>query len=860
MAKFNNCYNEHFKGVDNNLNEQERKIIDDYVERIKDSKNNKEAQQYIKDLKKELNNQVNKEAKTVKDTVEKAKFNINEIENDIKLLNIKGKNIEEALIMKFAGNSKMKQGSKNSLANKVDQAAKFEVTELYKNLESVDNTAYKLLVDRDKSNPKFKQLDLNIREEYARFNKFDENGLMPHNKSITGDEIAYQMAKQKFDSMSTARKRFQKAGGDVRELDSYAGQVGANELKKGKYTFDQFYEKTVPLLNKDKYNVILGKSQGGGKRAMTEAEFKQSLKEYYNDKSNPTDQYKFNDPLTKAKRLEGSRFLHFKDVESQVKFNDIFNEGRSFLEDITNKLQNTVQQELIMHELGSHPKHTLTLMNSYFQEKGYQTGFSVENGVIKDLSDTKVAFNKPAVVINDILEGSNRNSYDNKLARMIRGSRAIAVTQTLGKFSWASAWFDGIKQNQTFNLYSNENNLTIPLRAVEGLFDSFGTFFNGVQKTFSKTGAESLRSDLIGLNYGYETIIKEMHRIPDVKTDTFIDRINSIFYKYSGAEAVNMSNDIMAVSKAKVLLGGIENIQGNKRLNQLLKVYDIDNIGNKLKLMVEKGKDGISTFDIDKIDILRQNGVSENEIFKVKNMYYSLLDEATSRPNYRTRSITNLGTKSNTATGEFVRNAMQYQSYVFQDWLSRVNQVIYNPAMSNLEKIGNVVMWGSVALMATYGYQATSDIIQGKTPRKLWEYKNGVFKPKWDTIQGMIDYAGILPPLTDKITDLGKDIYKKPSAGTVFESLGKLGGGVVGSQIASVLSSSVKVGQGIISGNEKKEPLYNALSILKKVTPGNNTIGVELILNLILANTLSDGGLKKKLKNQEERYGNKPLF
>jgi len=410
-------------------------------------------------------------------------------------------------------------------------------------------------------------------------------------------------------------------------------------------------------------------------------------------------------------RLNASRVLHFKDMQSRQEYNVAFGEP-SLITSVMNTLTSSAKNIVIMQELGTNPQNTFMKILSLMKKK-YR---SSDHKVVRDLNFEYFKGDFAQI------DGSTNAVGSQTLAKIGTVVRSTGDMARLGGTTVTS--FADLAPYMASTGFQNRGILTGVFEAIGGLL--------GMNDRAVVEGIQVTSNSIVSANRG---------NVFGDGTDSFgsLGKLRNKFFKWNGL------NGWVASLKSSMALGlaRFYGIKADQKFSSLelrernfLTLYGIDEgkwdmlrsiktiaVDDKRYLTAEAAQD-IPDSVVNKY-VGRKLSARELRNFKndLELTWRNVLNDqgthGTPEPDTQIRSITNMGTVKGTAMGEANRFIMQYKNFavsLYKKILLREMQS-YGPDESKL--IGAAMVASTLMLGTIFGYIviSTKDLLSGRSPR-----------------------------------------------------------------------------------------------------------------------------------------------
>ena len=426
----------------------------------------------------------------------------------------------------------------------------------------------------------------------------------------------------------------------------------------------------------------------------------------------------FKGPANLAKKLSGSRVLHFKDGKSSFQYAQQYS-GKNLITSVLDGISNDAESIALMEVLGTNPE-----------------------AMLENIIRTR----------DDITERGKRR-LRNALKELDGTTRAVGASQTavLGLDMPALAASVRALQNMsklgfaTISSFSDIASKATLLQRETGrsFFESYNEAILDVMRGFTDT---QKREFAYYLGTGVDTFLGSVHSrfAADDQLPGMMTKAQQTYFKLNGMQ---FWNSAQKDGVAKILAADLAKNVGKRfedmpvELQRTLELYDIRPDELALFRKVDrKGPDGreyIFPSMVDQIDdaaldaaaAARFNRLevtdSMRQQFKddlrtrVAAYYADSADAAVPTPGARERAIMNQGSKRGTPMGEAIRMVMQFKSFPITFVTKGLQRQYYGQkAVGRSGALGIAqLMVGTTAM--GYIANATKDILKGREPRDV---------------------------------------------------------------------------------------------------------------------------------------------
>ena len=410
-------------------------------------------------------------------------------------------------------------------------------------------------------------------------------------------------------------------------------------------------------------------------------------------------------------RLNSSRVLHFKDLQSRQEYNIKFGEP-SLQTSVFNVLTSSAKNIVIMQELGTNPQDTFNKILALLKKKYKSSDYEI----VRDLNfeNFRGAFAE--------VDGSANIAGSQILAKIGEVVRSTGDMARLGGTVITS--FADLGPYMTSTNFQGRGLLT-------GLFEAINGLIGGNSKV-AMEALEVISNSVVVSNRG--------NVYADGADGTgAINNLRNKFFKWNGLNgwiASLKSSMALGVSKFYGSLSETKFLDLEKRERNFLTLYGIDegkwNMLRSIKTLAVDDKRYLTAEAVDDISdnvintyVGRKLSAREIRNFKKdleltwKNVLNDQGTHGTPEPDTQIRQITRMGTVRGTAMGEVNRFVMQYKNFAVSLYkkILRREMDSYGPDESRL--IGATMLASTLMLGTIFGYIVLSvkDMLSGRSPR-----------------------------------------------------------------------------------------------------------------------------------------------
>jgi len=486
----------------------------------------------------------------------------------------------------------------------------------------------------------------------------------------TGDADAAAISKQWLRTSEWLRKQFNANGGNIRNLDDWALPQSHDAYAVSKVGFDEWYNYITPRLDRNRMGDI------------PEAEFREMMEYTYN--AIRTEGVSTID-LTAARptvpglgkmanRYQDARFLHFKDAENWLEYQERFG-SQNIAATITDHIERMARDVAIMKVLGPNPNQTVQYLAAMASKSGGNMKYG--NDSLKIWNNIK-GFEAPENPTLGNVFGSVRN------------------VQTFSKLgmAWISSWTDPMfaKMTANYNGFAGRHVMS----RMKGLTDA-------ETRRFATT---------LGIiaDYGVDRALQS-HRFGEVSghglTRQMADQTLrlSLLTPWTNAtkQAFHMEFlHFLAQQSTK----SIDEVA--PELQRTFKTYGItskdwDAIRHSQKEVL-RGERFINPASLDDMDLTA----------KFNGMIYSERQLAVPEGDARVRALLNQGMAPGTWGGELIRSALQFKTFPVSMMMTHFGRMALAQNNTNRLAYGAQLFIGTT-LLGGVAYQA-EEIAKGRDP------------------------------------------------------------------------------------------------------------------------------------------------
>jgi len=545
----------------------------------------------------------------------------------------------------------------------------------------------------------------------------------------SGNKEARQIAEAIEKVQKNLLNRKNRNGANIGELANYVVRQRHDPNKLRDAGFDKWYDDILPLLDQQK--TFKGIRPGQEKDFLREAydhlesgNFQKTSSVFGEDgKVDPITAFK--GPANLAKKLSGSRVLHFIDGESSYKYANAYS-GKSLATSVLDGISNDAESIALMEVFGTNPEAMLNRIMDSLDDLTPTGKRRIENGLKEVDGTTRAVF------------GQQKKLMGLDLTATAASFRAIQNMSKLG-FATISSFSDvaskaSLLQRETgrgfFNAYS------------ESILDVMRAFSDPQKKEFAYhlgTGVDAFMGS-IHSRFGADD------QLPGLMT-----KAQQTYFKLNGMQFWNSAQKdgvakILASDLAQSVTKNFDDLPVETRNTLAMYNIDADDL-RVLRGVDRKGPDGreyifpemanqltgnqidglISkrTGRTDVTEGMRQQFIDDLRT-RLAAYYADSADAAVPTPGARERAIMNQGTKRGTPLGEAIRMVAQFKSFPITFVTKGLQRQYYGKkAAGKSGYVGIAQMMLGTTVMGFIA-NATKDILKGREPREVFSKRNGL--------------------------------------------------------------------------------------------------------------------------------------
>lgn len=456
---------------------------------------------------------------------------------------------------------------------------------------------------------------------------------------------------------------------------------------------------------------------------------------------------------------EKRRFIHFKDPETQIRYNREFNKGENIIVQARNTIAKLNDQKSIYDNLGSNPYKTINDIIYNERQKvisgegANDVPFKVNGNRIEISGEDKV-FNKAHVgdFLISYLTPSRIGYESNKLwATTLRAGRAITNLALLPKIAVSY-----LSDTHTFLFSQAIQGKNLSTAETVGMFlNKFGKDLYGVLHApftitplFEKT-RNNLAKEVEALGLASHRMSSNINRyIEEQMTGlSFIDGLQNMLFSSTDVldnKLKKYARDIISgnmIQESKITWNNLSDARkvfyskydiGEKEFNLMKKHLIRDRGNNEGFDIFPELIDNISDDEIKKFarqDIFNKGKVSDRTISLARNelkekfnvLFTKEIDKMQGQDKTMSRVAFLRNTKSGTLEGELRNGFSQLQSWSYNFTHNNITAIFNHPTYTSFEKVGKFASLMTIGAVGAYLYKNVfAQITQGKTPKPLW--------------------------------------------------------------------------------------------------------------------------------------------
>lgn len=513
-------------------------------------------------------------------------------------------------------------------------------------------------------------------------------------------------------------------GANIGELANYVVRQRHDPNRLRDAGFDKWYDDIRGLLDDRTFEGIRG-GEAGRKAFLREA-YEHLESGNFQKASSVTGEDGKVDPLTAfkgpanlAKKLSGSRVLHFKDGKSSFQYAQKYS-GKNLITSVLDGISNDAESIALMEVLGTNPE---AMLENFIRNRDDITdrGARRLRNALKELDGTTRAV------------GASQTKVLG--ADMPAVAASLRALQNMSKLGFATI--------SSFSDIASKASL-LQRETGRSFFESYNEAILDVMRGFTDT---QKREFSYYLGTGLDTFLGSIHSRfgADDQLPGMMTKAQQTYFKLNGMQ---FWNSAQKDGVAKILAADLAENVGKSfddmpiELRKTLELYDIRPAELALFRKVDrKGPDGreyvfasmvndIADADIDAAASARfgrtnvtpelRQQFRDDLRTRISAYYADSADAAVPTPGARERAIMNQGTKRGTPVGEAIRMIMQFKSFPITFVTKGLQRQYYGQkAVGRSGTIGIAqLMLGTTAM--GYVANATKDILKGREPREVF--------------------------------------------------------------------------------------------------------------------------------------------
>ncbi len=513
-------------------------------------------------------------------------------------------------------------------------------------------------------------------------------------------------------------------GANIGELASYVVRQRHDPNRLRDAGFDQWYNDIVPLLDVEKtFDGVRG-GEAGRKAFLREA-YNHLESGNFQKTSSVTGEDGKVDPLTAfkgpanlAKKLSGSRVLHFRDGKSSYQYANKYS-GKNLINSVLDGISNDAESIALMEVLGTNPEAMLERIIRGRDDITDRGARRLRNA-LKELDGTTRAVGAAQKKVLGL--------------DMTATAASVRALQNMSKLGFATiSSFSDIASKATL----------LQRETGRSFFESYNEAILDVMRGFTDT---QKREFSYYLGTGVDTFLGSVHSrfAADDQLPGMMTKAQQTYFKLNGMQ---FWNSAQKDGVAKILAADLAKNVGKRfddlpvELRTTLELYDINAQELALFRGVERqgpdGREYVFPSMVDEIDdaaldaaasvrFQRTNITPEmRQQFRddlrtrIAAYYADSADAAVPTPGARERAIMNQGTKRGTPVGEAIRMFTQFKSFPITFVTKGLQRQYYGQkAVGRSGAIGIAQLMVGTTIMG-YIANATKDILKGREPREV---------------------------------------------------------------------------------------------------------------------------------------------
>lgn len=531
-------------------------------------------------------------------------------------------------------------------------------------------------------------------------------------------DIAMAMSK----GQQNLLNRKNRAGASISELANYVVRQRHNPDLLRDAGPDGWLRDVWDLLDHEK---TFGNMDDAGKRAYLKSAYEhlesgnfQKVTSEFGVDGNITKLSAFTGPVNLAKKLSGSRTLHFKDGASSFAYANQYS-GKNLMMTLIDGFGNDAESISLMETFGTNPAAMINRTMDKFNIEG-RDRVRVENA-LKELDGTSRA-----------VFGNQTKSMGLTLAGTASNFRAIQNMSKLG-MATISSFSDIATKAALLQREAGRGFIESYFRSIADVIQAFGDKDKLQFSYLLGTGVDGFLGSAHS-RYGADDNITGM-----------LARMQNIFFRLNGMQFWNAAQKdgvakILAADLSNHARGNFDDIPLGTRntlamyditQNDLLMLRNVDAVADDgrnyvFPEMVEQLQPSQIDAEVSRItgrtDVtqsMRQDYIDKLRT-KLASYYADSADAAVPTPGARERAIMNQGLQRGTPAGEAIRLLGQFKSFPITFLGKGAKREYYGRKAAG--QSGTIGVVKLVMGMTAMGYvsNATKDVLKGKSPREVF--------------------------------------------------------------------------------------------------------------------------------------------
>ncbi len=504
------------------------------------------------------------------------------------------------------------------------------------------------------------------------------------------------------------------------------------------------------------------------------------------------------------------RFIHFKDADSFLAYEDRFGEGNIFTA-INSHLETLARDIALMEILGPNPAAAVRWMKDHVQKQA-----ALDTGPMSNLPAKAEAANNQVDRLYNEITGVNRRPEKERIALVFGTFRAVQTTAKLGSAPLSAV------TDASFGIVARKFN-GLPVTGMAGDYLKLLNPLNEADKKFA------IRAGLIA--EGWSHITAASHRfLGEELTGEFAQRLASGTMRASGLaqltqagrwafgmELLGHLTDVSGTSFDR-----LSELSGGARLQRAMQRYGItaDDWDVIRKAPIEVHKD---------VGWILPGNIEDPRVGdKLLEWIHTEVNHAVPMPDLRTRALMNRGPKRGTYLGEIWRSAFQFKAFSIGVMLMEAGRVgaiamergKWNAANYAVALFGATTIGGLVALQL-------KEIAWGKDPRPLTDKDGNPDLKLWGAAMLQGGGLGIYGDFLGQSENRYGGGFAETLAGPLVSSGQVFGDAILGNTFKAVRGDDTDVGADLVK-------------ILRTETPGSSLWYSKLAFNRTIADQLQE--------------------